>query len=245
MIGIWPHWFFIKTLFWDNNNFLAGRRISWGVIVFFRTRSFIARIRETGPRSRDHKIFSLEGAKIMLDYLYSCGQRGCLLMWTQYQFCVSVEEAVWKCWLVQRLFENQANCLVGREFFFYLWINFLWECVVAVFLYRRVRIFWSQICFCWKLYWLDLSGDEIEKCSKNCHEKTDQCLFCPENLTKLFLRPKMFSFNFEIVFWQTLTVCNSKSLQKEMIRGLEVKVIEISISSKHNIGIAFIPTNRF
>ena len=52
----------------DNNKLQAGRRVSQVPIVISWMRYFTARVTESGPKSRDHSISSLETAIVMLLY---------------------------------------------------------------------------------------------------------------------------------------------------------------------------------
>ena len=68
VIEIRAIWSFKRSCLWDKNKFQASRVITWELIVLFWMRSFTVRISETGLKSRDLWIRSVETEKVMQFY---------------------------------------------------------------------------------------------------------------------------------------------------------------------------------
>ena len=97
---------------------------------------------------------------------------------------------------------------MGQQFPFYIWIPLVGECIVARFSNRKFGMNWWQIWFCWNLYWLELSGDEIEKHNKSCDSKIYLRLFRPNKIPEPVRRSKAVCSIYDFDFWQKLTAYN-------------------------------------
>ena len=149
-----------------------------------------------------------------LGCLYSNEQRRCLLiLCSKILFLVSEEEFVWIRWLVRSVWENDASFLVRRLFILLIWIFLQREIIISGFLYPKLRTIWWQLYFSCNLYWLELTGDEFEKCHKFCDENIMYVCFVQKTFRDLFVDWIVCS-NTEYAFWQTKIVCNFKLFLK-------------------------------
>ena len=64
--GTRARWLFKNCCLWDNNKLQASRGATWELIVNSCTKLCSFRVTETGPKSRDHSISSLETEIIIL-----------------------------------------------------------------------------------------------------------------------------------------------------------------------------------
>ena len=129
VIGTCARWIFKKSGHWDNNKLEAARRLYWEPIVIFWTRSFTVRVTESGPKSRNHSIPSLEAEKVTLLY---CRQKVYeLRLQTSFWKIVSTNgKSTWFChkWndfhLLSLMFRCDwlwlvSKCLRKRSWFFF------------------------------------------------------------------------------------------------------------------------------
>ena len=114
--GTLGRWLSKKTCLWDNSNCQAARGSSYELIVILWTKSIIAIVTESGPKSRVHWIPSLETEKIMIFCKLN-------VSWVAVDCRLKLIKMIWK---LNTSLKSSANWKRIRWFHNWTHFNLLW-----------------------------------------------------------------------------------------------------------------------
>ena len=109
-------WLFKKSCLWDNSNCQAAWGVSYELIVKFWSRSFTAKVTESGPKSRVHWIPSLKTEKIIIFCTLN-------VSWVAVDCRLKLNKMIWK---MNMSLKSSTNSKRIRLFLIWTHFNLFW-----------------------------------------------------------------------------------------------------------------------